>query len=657
MTQTSRLLPVLAALTLFACPPQVKPLDTTKVSKVIGANGGTLSHPTGATLTIPAGALASDTELSIEGAAAPAEAELGAKPLGQAFIFGPEGQQFLVPITAEIPGDPALLGDSDTDDIRLFLSPQSPRAFVELQTTLNEKQETATAQLTHFSIIVPGVAQNPATFSFNLPDAVVGQAYSAMLTISGGVAPYTFAFVDGTSPGGLELDSTGLISGTPVSAGDFWAVVEVTMGNGSKATAVLTLHVTGGATCTTMLNDAPVVTRQLVAAAAPSPQGGTMGDGVWVLRQSTVYTGVGGRTGPDDSSRQKLSLAGSAVETANQRTGEASEGASGTAAFSGTQFTLTRSCPSASTVTGGYTATSDSVSFFVQGADGLEVSLWLREGATFDAGTLPEPDAGTTDAGSSVEALTTGLTELVDLTSDATTLYALGDGKVVSCPLTGCTTATQVTTAFASSILVVGSTLFATTNFNEVSSCTLPSCTLAQFVSTGANTYPAHLAVANGTLYWLAENGANKEIHACALTGCASPTVLYSGTAWSYSSGLAAGPTDLYVSSFTGGVFHVPLTSALVADTANIAQLSGSAYGTGGLLLDGSTLKWAEANDNLVRSCTLPACGDVTTVLSGLSTPSGLDADATYLYGADRGTPNGSGGYVAGTARLWRAAK
>jgi hypothetical protein len=382
-----------------------------------------------------------------------------------------------------------------------------------------------------------------------------------------------------------------------------------------------------------------------------------MGDGVWVLRQSNVYTGVGGRTGPDDSSRQKLSLTGSAVETVNQRTGEASEGASGTAAFSGTQFTLTRACPSASTVTGGYTATTDSVSFFVQGNDGLEVTLWLREGADFDAGTPPEPDAGTPDAGSSVEVLTTGLTDLVDLTSDATNLYALGDGKVVSCALTGCATATQVTTLFASSILVNGSTLFATTNFNEVSSCTLPSCTLAQFVSTGANSYPAHLAVANGTLYWLAENGANKEIHACALSGCASPTVLYSGTAWSSSSGLAAGATDLYISSFTGGIFHVPLTSATVADTANITQLSGSAYGTGGLILDGSTLKWAEGNDGLVRTCTLPACNDVTTYLSGLNGPSALEAGASWLYGADRGQSNGSGGYVAGSAYLWRAAR
>ena len=52
--------------------------------------------------------------------------------------------------------------------------------------------------------------------------------------------------------------------------------------------------------------------------------------------------------------------------------------------------------------------------------------------------------------------------------------------------------------------------------------------------------------------------------------------------------------------------------------------------------------------------CTLPSCASAMTVLSGLRNPSGLAFDSSYVYGADRGTPNGAGGYVAGTGRVWR---
>jgi hypothetical protein len=83
-------------------------------------------------------------------------------------------------------------------------------------------------------------------------------------------------------------------------------------------------------------------------------------------------------------------------------------------------------------------------------------------------------------------------------------------------------------------------------------------------------------------------------------------------------------------------------------------MLIGSAYGTGGLLVDGSILGWAEANDNRVMACTLPACSSTMTAITGLRGPSGLAVDSTYVYGVDRGTPNGSGGWVAGTARVWR---
>ncbi|HXG65578.1 MAG TPA: Ig domain-containing protein [Blastocatellia bacterium] len=54
----------------------------------------------------------------------------------------------------------------------------------------------------------------------SLPGGTVGVSYSATLAATGGVAPYTWSVISGSLPAGLSLNSsTGVISGTPTSAG------------------------------------------------------------------------------------------------------------------------------------------------------------------------------------------------------------------------------------------------------------------------------------------------------------------------------------------------------------------------------------------------------------------------------------------------------
>jgi Putative Ig domain len=67
-----------------------------------------------------------------------------------------------------------------------------------------------------------------AILSSTLPDGVVGKAYSGQINIFGGFGTHTVSITSGSLPTGLNLDAnSGLISGTPASAGSFTFMVQV----------------------------------------------------------------------------------------------------------------------------------------------------------------------------------------------------------------------------------------------------------------------------------------------------------------------------------------------------------------------------------------------------------------------------------------------
>ena len=81
-----------------------------------------------------------------------------------------------------------------------------------------------------------------------LPPGVVGTPYSQQLTASGGTPPYTYAaswFSD--LAGGLNISSTGLISGTPTVYGQFlvWVDIKDSTGTLFRARYPLTVSATG----------------------------------------------------------------------------------------------------------------------------------------------------------------------------------------------------------------------------------------------------------------------------------------------------------------------------------------------------------------------------------------------------------------------------
>jgi hypothetical protein len=184
------------------------------------------------------------------------------------------------------------------------------------------------------------------------------------------------------------------------------------------------------------------------------------------------------------------------------------------------------------------------------------------------------------------------------------------------------------------------------------------SCALVTQADLGANSFPVHLWVANGHVYWVSESGSSRLIQTCPSTGCGSgyPKTVFNGTALDGVpvSGLVVNATDAYVLSYVGGVYRIPLTSVETSDATAAVRTVGTGYGSGGFEGDASLLRWANINTGTLESCVLPDCTRVDTPVSGLLTPVGIRSNATHVYGASRGTPEGSNRYVAGTATIWR---
>jgi hypothetical protein len=90
-----------------------------------------------------------------------------------------------------------------------------------------------------------------------LANATLNTAYSATLTASGGVTPYTFSLAGGTTlPAGLMLSSAGAITGTPTKAGSTIFSVDVTDSStpalSKTGSLSITVNATAGPSCGNM---------------------------------------------------------------------------------------------------------------------------------------------------------------------------------------------------------------------------------------------------------------------------------------------------------------------------------------------------------------------------------------------------------------------
>jgi subtilisin family serine protease len=99
----------------------------------------------------------------------------------------------------------------------------------------------------------------------SLADGTVGVAYSEALAAKGGTAPYSWTVESGSLPAGLSLDPTsGVITGTPTTAGTSSSTIKVT--DGASATDIQTLAITINPAAS---GGAPTVTDVSPASASP----------------------------------------------------------------------------------------------------------------------------------------------------------------------------------------------------------------------------------------------------------------------------------------------------------------------------------------------------------------------------------------------------
>ncbi len=187
-----------------------------------------------------------------------------------------------------------------------------------------------------------------------LSDGTVNLAYSQTLAGSGGKTPYTWGILSGTLPAGLSLNTaTGVISGTPPTAGTSNFTVQVTDANGATASRALAITIFGGVSVTTATlaegNVGSVYSQTLAAAGGKTPYS-------WSITLGTLPAGLilTGSTGAISGTPTAAGTSNFTVQVTDDN------GATATRALSITIYntlTITTSTLSEGTVSASYTQT------------------------------------------------------------------------------------------------------------------------------------------------------------------------------------------------------------------------------------------------------------------------------------------------------------
>ena len=135
--------------------------------------------------------------------------------------------------------------------------------------------------------VLPGA---PAITTSSLPASTAGVAYLQTLTATGGTLPYTWSVSAGSLPHNLSLDSsTGVISGTPDTAGTSSFTVTVTGADNASSSASLSIAINLVVSVTTTA--LPASTLTLAYSQTLTASGGT-GTDTWSIASGSLPSGL-----------------------------------------------------------------------------------------------------------------------------------------------------------------------------------------------------------------------------------------------------------------------------------------------------------------------------------------------------------------------------
>ena len=129
-------------------------------------------------------------------------------------------------------------------------------------------------QTTIVQVAPPATKSAPMITPSTLPTGTAGVRYTQILSTTGGTAPYQFTLTSGVLPDGVRLTASGLITGTPATAGAASFVVTVSDAQGITGTQAYNLVIAPAPAAPTPTSPATKSIRPLVECVAPDGKGG-----------------------------------------------------------------------------------------------------------------------------------------------------------------------------------------------------------------------------------------------------------------------------------------------------------------------------------------------------------------------------------------------